>query len=116
MKCAIMQPTFIPWAGYFNLMSQVDNFILLDDVQLEKQSWQTRNLLLINGKAKWISLPVKRFSLSQTINRTVFFDTDRWRGKVMRSFEQNYAKHIYYDAARDIMDPVSYTHLRAHET
>ena len=104
MKCAIMQPTFLPWAGYFNLMSQVDDFILLDDVQLEKQSWQTRNLLLLNGEAKWVSLPVKRVNLSQSIRETEFLDSSRWSEKLMRSFEQNYGKHIHYAAARYIMD------------
>ena len=104
MNCAIMQPTFLPWAGYFNLMSQVDNFILLDDVQLEKQSWQTRNLLLLNGDARWVSLPVKHDNLSQSIRDTEFLDTSRWSAKLMRSFQQNYGKHIHYAAARDILD------------
>jgi len=104
MNCAIMQPTFLPWAGYFNLMSQVDNFILLDDVQLEKQSWQTRNLLLLNGEAKWVSLPVKRLNLSQSIRETEFLDSSRWSSKLMRSFQQNYGKHIHYTAARDVID------------
>ena len=40
---AIMQPTFLPWLGYFDLMDQVDTFIFLDNVQFEKQSWQQRN-------------------------------------------------------------------------
>lgn len=104
MNCAIMQPTFLPWAGYFNLMSQVDHFILLDDVQLEKQSWQTRNLLLLNGEARWVSLPVKRDKLSQSIRDTEFLDTSRWSKKLMLSFQQNYGKHIHYAAARDILD------------
>ena len=104
MNCAIMQPTFLPWAGYFNLMSQVDHFILLDDVQLEKQSWQTRNLFLLNGEARWVSLPVKRDKLSQSIRDTEFLDTSRWSKKLMLSFQQNYGKHIHYAAARDILD------------
>ena len=32
MRCAIMQPTYLPWSGYFNLISQVDRFVFLDDV------------------------------------------------------------------------------------
>jgi len=50
MKCTIMQPHFFPWSGYFNLMSKVDKFIFLDDVQYSKNSWQSRNQILINGK------------------------------------------------------------------
>ncbi|MEM7600815.1 MAG: WbqC family protein, partial [Verrucomicrobiota bacterium] len=38
---AISQPTFLPWMGYFNLIAQADIFVFLDDVQYEKQSWQS---------------------------------------------------------------------------
>ena len=48
-SCAIMQPTYLPWSGYFNLMARVDVFVLLDDVQFERRSWQSRNRILVNG-------------------------------------------------------------------
>ena len=60
MRCAIMQPTYLPWAGYFNLISQVDRFVFLDDVQFEKQSWQTRNRILLQGEECLISVPVRK--------------------------------------------------------
>ena len=47
MKCAIMQPHYFPWSGYFNLISKVDNFVFLDDAQFSKDSWQVRNKILI---------------------------------------------------------------------
>lgn len=43
MKCAIMQPTYLPWLGFFDLIRSVDVFIIYDHVQFEKQSWQQRN-------------------------------------------------------------------------
>ena len=43
MKGAIMQPTYLPWLGYFAMIDDVELFIFLDDVQLEKRSWQVRN-------------------------------------------------------------------------
>ena len=46
MKCAIMQPNYLPYPGYFNLISSVDKFIILDTAQFEKQSWQSRNRIL----------------------------------------------------------------------
>ena len=67
MKCAIMQPTFLPWAGYFNLIAEVDTFVFLDDAQLQKNSWHNRNQILLNHKKHWISVPVKRSNLGQTI-------------------------------------------------
>ncbi len=108
MICAIMQPTFLPWAGYFNLMAQVDDFVFLDDVQLEKQSWQTRNRLFMNGCVQWISLPVRHSNLSQTIHETEVLDTGRWCEKLARGFEQNYGKHPHYSVAREVLDLLTF--------
>lgn len=88
-----MQPTFFPWAGYFNLMSHADCFVFLDDVQLEKQSWQTRNRILNQGKVTWITVPVLHRSLEQTINQTEVFEQSRWRTKLYRQLQQCYARH-----------------------
>jgi hypothetical protein len=55
---AIMQPTFLPWVGYFDLLDQVDEFIFLDNVQFEKQSWQQRNRILGPSGLEWITVPV----------------------------------------------------------
>ena len=37
---AIMQPSYLPWMGYFDMMDQCDLFVLLDCVQFDKRSWQ----------------------------------------------------------------------------
>ena len=47
MRCAIMQPTYLPWLGYFDLIKQVDIFVLLDNVKLEKRSWHVRNRIRV---------------------------------------------------------------------
>src|SRR5262249_46450489 len=50
MRCAIMQPTYMPWAGYLSLMDAVDLFVYLDDAQYERATWQNRNRVLVDGK------------------------------------------------------------------
>lgn len=100
----VMQPTFFPWAGYFNLMAQADDFVFLDDVQLEKQSWQTRNRLALNGQPHWITVPVRHTHLAQTIAETEVMDKTPWRAKLARSFGMNYARHPHGADAREIVD------------
>lgn len=97
MKCVIMQPTFFPWAGYFYLASQADVFVFLDDVQLEKQSWQTRNCILLNGKAAWISVPLIHMGSEQKICEVEVFDQSLWRIKLLRKLAQTYARHPFCD-------------------
>jgi hypothetical protein len=100
----VMQPTFLPWAGYFNLIAQADHFVFLDDVQLEKQSWQTRNRILLNGKLHWISIPVRHRHLDQTIMDTDIVDNNVWRNKLLRAFAQNYCRHPFYKDAQGVFN------------
>ncbi|MBM5570881.1 MULTISPECIES: WbqC family protein [Deefgea] len=60
MRCAIMQPSYLPWAGYFNLMTQVEFFVFLDDVQFCRSSWHQRNRILRHDQIEFITLPVKK--------------------------------------------------------
>jgi hypothetical protein len=94
-RCAIMQPTFLPWAGYFRLIAQADAFVFLDDVQLARQSWQTRNRVLIGGQVHWIAAPIKHISLEQRVKDTQIAQGARWRTKTARLLRQSYAKHPY---------------------
>jgi len=104
-KClVIMQPTFIPWAGYFELMLNSEEFVFLDDVQLEKQSWQTRNRLIINGKIHWLSVPVQHDNSKQLICDTKLLIDDIWRKKFLNSFLFNYKKHSFFDDAFEVFD------------
>ena len=59
MKLLITQPTFLPWIGYFDLISDADVVVFLDDVQFEKRSWQQRNSIVTKNGLEWISIPIK---------------------------------------------------------
>ena len=56
---AIMQPAYLPWCGYFDLLDQADVFILLDTVQFSYQSWQHRNRIRTRDGLSWLTVPVR---------------------------------------------------------
>jgi WbqC-like protein family len=93
MRCAIMQPTFFPWAGYFRLMTKVDQFVFLNDVQLSRQSWQTRNRVLVNRKVHWVVAPIQHGGINQTIGDVELVDGQYWRSKLARLLRQSYSRH-----------------------
>lgn len=99
----VMQPTFLPWAGYFNLMAQADDFVFLDDVQLEKQSWQTRNRWLAEGRPAWVIVAVRHRALAQTLMQTEVMPPPYWHNKLMRGFSLHYGRHPYFNEALDIL-------------
>lgn len=56
---AIIQPCYIPWKGYFDIIASCDEFILFDDVQYIKRTWYSRNCIKAASGLKWLSVPVK---------------------------------------------------------
>jgi WbqC-like protein family len=62
MKVAIMQPYFLPYLGYFQLIAAVDLFIVYDNIKYVKSGWINRNRLCRNGEAATFSLPLKHAS------------------------------------------------------
>ncbi len=62
MKLAIMQPYFMPYIGYFQLIAAVDLFVVYDNIEYTKKGWINRNRLLQNGKDMIFTLPLKRDS------------------------------------------------------
>ena len=96
MRIAIMQPTYLPWLGYFDLMAQSEVFVFLDDVQFVKKSWQHRNRIKSQTGELMLSVPVvtagRRF---QPICETEVDSRQPWAVKHLRSIELNYAKAPY---------------------
>jgi hypothetical protein len=97
MKIAISQPTYLPWIGYLDLIDQVDTFVLLDNVQFEKQSWQQRNRIKTPTGLQWLTVPVLfRGRFGQLINEVEIRDVDFWRNH-LRAIELNYRRAPFFD-------------------
>jgi WbqC-like protein family len=92
MRCAIMQPTYLPWVGYFNLISQVDIFVFLDDVQFERRSWQSRNRILLDGNEHWLTVPVHSERQTQRLDTIQIDFSQKWQRKHVLGLEQAYRK------------------------
>jgi len=93
---AIAQPTFLPWAGWFDLADQVDLLIVLDDVAFSKQSWQQRNRLRTAAGLSYVTVPVRTAGkLGQRIVDTELADT-AVVDKILRTVSQNYSRAPHF--------------------
>ncbi len=99
-----MQPTYFPWAGYFNLIKSVDLFIFLDDAQFSKNSWHNRNRILINCKEAWASIPIIKKNLNTLINETEIDSSKNWKIKQIKTLKQNYSKHPFGKDVNEIIE------------
>ena len=91
-----MQPTYIPWLGYFDMIDSVDIFVLLDNVQLAKRSWQVRNRIKSPNGELYLTIPVKKDKgrRETLLNNALVNDEENWRANHIKSIEHNYRKQF----------------------
>jgi len=95
MKAAIMQPTYLPWLGYFDLIDSVDAFVFLDHVQFVKQSWHQRNRIRGPEGPLWLSIPVQTSGrLGQKLADTRVLQNG-WQRKHLASISYCYRRAPY---------------------
>jgi len=99
MKCAIMQPTYNPWIGYFDLIDKVDVFIFLDNVQLVRRSWQVRNRIKTQKGELFLTIPIRKTKPREelTIKDAEINDDENWRYKHIKAIEYNYRKSPHFE-------------------
>jgi hypothetical protein len=102
-RIAIMQPYFFPYQGYFNLLSAVDAFVLLDDVQFVRRSWINRNRLIDQSGVEWtFTIPVSKASQEARISEMLIsevFDSK----SLCRRIESNYRSKPNFDDGYDLL-------------
>ena len=99
MNCAILQPSYIPWRGYFHQIQKVDIFVFYDDVQYDTLGWRNRNRVKTVSGTKWITIPVyhKGHLAEATPIRNVEICWDKaWNVKQWRTIEGTYSKAPFF--------------------
>ena len=64
---AIVQSSYIPWKGYFDLIRRSDLFVLYDCVQYTANDWRNRNRVKNEHGLHWLTIPVSHGSRAQRI-------------------------------------------------
>lgn len=89
---AIMQPTYLPYLGYFHLIAASDVFVFLDDVQFARRSWQSRNRILGPGGEVMLTVPVKKHDRDTPISQIEVSEGEPWREKHLKAISHSYAR------------------------
>jgi hypothetical protein len=105
MKVAIMQPYFLPYIGYFQLMSAVDEFMVYGDLQFTTSGWIRRNRILLDGSDFFISLPIEKAPHLLNIRERRLSDTfPRERQKILGRIETAYHKAPFFKSTMPIVE------------
>tara|TARA_Y100000588_G_scaffold128607_1_gene140922 strand:- start:2354 stop:3052 length:699 start_codon:yes stop_codon:yes gene_type:complete len=98
--CVIIQPSYIPWRGYFHQIQLSDTFVFYDDVQYDKHGWRNRNKVKGPNGSQWLTIPVlskgcvvDRFP----INQARIKPDSNWAAKHWQTLTHLYGKTPYFD-------------------
>lgn len=106
MILGIMQPYFMPYIGYWQLLNAVDKYVIYDDVNFIKGGWINRNRILVNGQVKYFNVPMKGASPNLLINEIEVNTDRRVIDKNLRILEGAYKKAPFYYDIMPIMEEI----------
>lgn len=106
MRVAVMQPYFLPYVAYFQLLAAVDKFVVLDDVNYINRGWINRNRVLINGQPSWITIPLCEASQNKKINEIEISYAADWQSKMLRTLELCYRRAPHFDQVMPVLERV----------
>jgi hypothetical protein len=106
MRLGIMQPYFFPYLGYFQLISTVDKFIFLNDVNYIKKGWINRNRILVNNSDFFLTVPLSKSSQNIKINQIEISKQGEWNKKILKTIFQNYKKAPFFDETYKLVEKV----------
>ena len=104
--CVIMQPTYLPWIGYFDLIIQADIFVFLTDVQFSKQGWQVKNKIKSKGSEIMLTIPVKKSPLNTLINQIEIDIAKQWKKNHLKSMYYNYIKSEFFNEVYPFIEQI----------
>jgi hypothetical protein len=107
MKIAIMQPYFLPYLGYFQLIHAADKFVVYDNIEYTKQSWFNRNRILLNGKDHLFTIPLTKSSDYLKVNEKFISDTfEADRKKILAQIQSAYRKAPYFKEVYPVIESI----------
>lgn len=93
---AVLQPSYLPWMGYFDQIARSDYFVFYDDVGFDKNGWRNRNRILGKRGPEWITVPVTYQHKNQPLNQIGIDQRQPWSRKHLGQIRHNYSKAPYF--------------------
>jgi hypothetical protein len=107
MKVAMMQPTFLPWPGFFGLIGTCDRFVFGDDFQFSAGSFHQRNPVFRNlGEIAWMTVPMqKKKSKGLPLNEAQIAEFPPWRKQMWKRISNVYRSAPFYAEVAPVVEP-----------
>lgn len=109
VSVVVLQPSYIPWRGYFHQIFKADIFVFYDCVQYDKHGWRNRNRIRTKEGSQWLTIPVAArgcVSEGTPICEVTISPPDNWRNKHLRSILMNYSRSPFLRNYSEMLDEI----------
>ncbi len=94
----VIQPSFLPWRGFFHLVQKSDIFVHYDDVRYSKHSWRNRNRIISSAGTIWMTVPVEaKGCLQKNVDEIKIANNLGWRQRILGQIITNYRKSPFFE-------------------
>lgn len=107
MKCVILQPSYVPWRGYFDQIARADVFVFYDCVQYDRRGWRNRNKIKTPNGLQWLTIPVKSKdvqTIGTPISQISIDWTQTWNVRHREMIHRAYRRAPHYHEFVDLLD------------
>jgi hypothetical protein len=106
MIVGIMQPYFVPYIGYWQLLNAVDKYVIFDDVNYINRGWINRNRILLNNSPHYFNITMIGASQNKLINEIEINNDDKLVNKNLKMITGAYRKAPYYDNVYPLIEEI----------
>jgi hypothetical protein len=97
-RAVILQPSYLPWIGYFEQMVRADQYVFLDNVQFTRRDWRNRNKIRTNKGWAWLTVPVEQKNhYEQSLKETRIDNSVNWNKKHREAIRINYSRTPFFE-------------------
>ncbi len=99
MNCVILQPSYMPWRGFFHQVYKADVFVFYDDAQYDRHGWRNRNQIKTPRGAQWLTIPLKsigaQWKEATICDMEISWDRN-WSQTHFETLRHNYSKAPFF--------------------
>ena len=108
MNVVILQPSYIPWRGYFDQIRRADLFVFYDDIQYDKHGWRNRNQIKTHQGKQWLTIPVHTKCVTQGVPiKDVRIDWSKpWAKSHLKSLTIAYSKAPHFKSYLPLLESI----------
>ncbi len=99
-----MQPYYLPYLAYWQLVNSCDTFVLLDDTYHRTRGWINRNRILVQNSVRWMTLPLAGGSQNRRIHQIELSDHRDWKSRTLSTVKRAYSKSPYLDNGVEFLE------------